>query len=73
MANAKFSTLGAQCTANAAAVATALGGGMVTSDVTALGAILTAIAVYNPPLMIQLINMTVGPGGTSLTTQLTPA
>lgn len=73
MANAKFSVLGAQCTANAAAVAAALAGGVVTADITALGAILTAIATYNPPLMIQLINMTNGPGGTTLVNQLTPS
>lgn len=71
MANAKISVLGAQCTANAAAVATALAGTVVTSDVTALGAILTALS-NNPALMVQLINLTGGPGGTSLATQLTP-
>lgn len=73
MANAKLSLLGTQCTANAAAVATALAGGIVTSDVTALGAMLAAIASTNPALMMQMINTTGGPGGTSLTTQLTPA
>jgi hypothetical protein len=72
MANAKFSTLGAQFTAQASAVATAAGGTVVTSDITALGAILTAISTYNLPLMAQLINSTNGPGGTALTSQLTP-
>ncbi len=71
MANAKFSTLGAQCAANAAAVATALAGTVVTSDVTALGAILTALSL-NESLMVQLINLTGGPGGTALSAQLTP-
>ena len=45
MANAKISTIATQCTANAAAVATALGGGIVTSDVTALGAVLMNLAL----------------------------
>lgn len=72
MANAKISTLGAQCTANAAAVATALAGGIVTSDVQALGAMLTALAAYRVDIMADLLNLTAGPGGVQPSTQLTP-
>lgn len=71
MANAKISVLGAQCTTNAAAVATALGGGVVTSDVQALGTILTNCAL-RPDIMYRMIQMTNGPGGTTLANQLTP-
>lgn len=72
MANAKISTLGAQCTANAAAVATALGGGVVTSDVQALGAVLTALATYRLDIMYEMLEIVSGPGGIQPATQLTP-
>jgi hypothetical protein len=47
MANAKLSTISAQCLTNAAAVATALGGGIVTSDVTALADFLKTLSLRN--------------------------
>lgn len=59
----KFSVLGAQCTANAAAVATALGGGVATADVTALGAILTALSTNRPDVMYMMCQTVAGPGG----------
>ena len=62
----KFSVFGAQCTANAAATATALGGGIVTADVQALGAILTAIATNRPDIMYMLCMAVSGPGGQTL-------
>jgi hypothetical protein len=45
MANAKLSTISTQCASNAAAVATALGGGVVTSDVTALADLLKTLSL----------------------------
>ena len=68
----KFSVFGAQCTANAAAVATALGGGIATGDVQALGAILSAIATNRPDLMYQLCMAVSGVGGQSLTNMPIP-
>lgn len=63
----KYSTFGAQCTANAAAVAAALGGGIATGDVQALGAILTAlVAQGRTDIMYQLGMLVGGPGGQSL-------
>jgi hypothetical protein len=68
----KFSLFGTQCTANAAAVATSLGGGIATADVQALGALLTALSAYRVDLMYELINLTQGPGGTSLANAIIP-
>ena len=45
MANVKLSTLSALCSANAAAVATALAGGIVTSDVVALADLLKSMSL----------------------------
>jgi hypothetical protein len=56
MAQARLSVIAAQCTANAAAVATALGGGIVTSDVTALGDLLKTLAL-SPDIFIPLAGM----------------
>lgn len=72
MANAKLSVLGTQLTANAAAVATAAGGSIVTSDIQALGAMLTAIAAYRVDIMYEMLQTTNGPGGIQPATQLTP-
>jgi hypothetical protein len=60
VANAKLSLLAAQCTANAAAVATALASTVVTSDVTALGAVLATLAL-SPDLAIPLIGQSTTP------------
>jgi hypothetical protein len=60
MANAKLSTIATQCTANAAAIATAMGGGIVTSDVTALGAVLACYAL-SPDLTIPTIGQATTP------------
>jgi hypothetical protein len=60
MANARLSTIATQCTANAAAVATALGGGIVTSDVTALGSVLMLLAL-SPDLMVPTIGQATTP------------
>lgn len=68
----KISTFGTQLTATAAATASALGGGITTADVQALGAILTAMAVNRPDLMYQIIQLTTGPGGQTLANQLIP-
>lgn len=70
MAQAKISTIAAQCTANAAAVATALAGGVVTSDVTALGAILATLAL-SPDISIPLLGQSTTP--TLAPTMLTPS
>lgn len=72
MANAKFSTLGAQFVANAAAIATAAGGTIVTSDITALGNILNNLGAGRLDLMWQILKTADGPGGNSLAIQLTP-
>jgi len=56
MANARLSVIATQCTANAAAVAAALAGGIVTSDVTALGDLLKTLAL-SPDVFIPLANM----------------
>jgi len=47
MANAKLSALSAQCSTNAAAAATALAGGIVTSDVVALADVLKTMSLRN--------------------------
>jgi hypothetical protein len=60
MANAKVSVIATQCTANAAAVATALGGGIVTSDVSALGAVLALLAL-SPDVITPLIGQATTP------------
>lgn len=70
MAQAKVSVIAAQCTANAAAVATALGGGVVTSDVTALGAVLALLSL-SPDIMMPLIGQATTP--TLAPTMLTPS
>lgn len=70
MAQAKLSTIGAQCITNAAAVATALGGGVVTADVTALGAVLNALAV-SPDISLPLLSIATTPATQSQ--MLTPA
>jgi hypothetical protein len=67
----KFSTFGAQCTTNAAATATALGGGITTADVQALGAMMTALAL-KPDIMVRCVALTNGPGGQTLANQLIP-
>jgi hypothetical protein len=64
MANARLSTIAAQCITNAAAVATALGGGIVTSDVSALGAVLTNLAL-SPDLMTPTIGQSTTPANAS--------
>jgi hypothetical protein len=57
-----FTNAGARITANAAAIATAMGGGTTTAEVQALGALLTAMS-NNLPVMHHAIKrdaMTVG-------------
>lgn len=51
MANAKLSVVAAQMKANAAAIATAAAGGIVTSDITALADMLNTLAL-NPDLAL---------------------
>lgn len=56
MANAKFSTLATQFAANAAAVAAAAAGTVVTSDITALADLLKTLSLRDdlalPPLLL---------------------
>lgn len=47
MANAKFSTLATQFQTNAAAIATAAGGSVVTSDIAVLANILKTLSLRN--------------------------
>lgn len=70
MAGANVSTVAAQCKTNAAAVATALGGGVVTADVTALGAVLALLAT-SQDIMIPLLGQATTPA--TQTTMLNPA
>lgn len=69
MANATVSLVAARMTANAAAIATAAGGGLVTSDIQSLGQILAALA-FNQSMAIPLIGEATTPSTAS--TMLTP-
>lgn len=69
MANAAVSLVAARMTANAAAIATAAAGGLVTSDIQALGAVLAAMAA-SAEGMIPLISLATTPANAS--TMLTP-
>jgi hypothetical protein len=62
MANARMSTIAAQCAANAAAIATAMAGGIVTTDVQALAAVLNLLAL-SPDIITPLISQAVTPPG----------
>jgi hypothetical protein len=55
MANAKLSVLATQMKANAAAIATAVAGGVVTSDITALADMLNTLAL-NPDLALPAMS-----------------
>ena len=68
MANAKFSTLATQFSTNAAAIATAAGGTIVTSDITALADFLKTLSLF-PHHCFPIIAIA-SPGLAS--TQLTP-
>lgn len=70
MANMKISAIATQLIANNAAVVTAIGGGIVTSDVTALAAVLNALAV-SQDVSIPLLSIATTPANAS--TMLTPA
>lgn len=70
MAGAKVSTLGAQMITNAAAIAGQVGGGVVTADIQALGAILNLLAV-SQDIMIPLLSQATTPATQS--TMLNPA
>jgi hypothetical protein len=70
MAQMRVSVLATQCTANAAAIAAAVGGGCVTSDITALGAILALLAV-SQDIMIPMMGQATTPA--LAPTMLTPS
>lgn len=72
MANAKISVLATQLQTNAAAVATAAAGTIVTSDIQALASMLTAMAAGRLDLMYECLQLAQGPGGVQPATQLTP-
>ena len=70
MANASISTLATQFAANAAAVATAAGGTIVTSDITALAQVLANLAndqSFSIPLIAGCVT------SATASTMLTPA
>lgn len=66
----RISVLGTQCTANAAAIAAAVAGGCVTSDITALGAILSLLGL-SQDVSIPLLGQATTPALAS--TMLTPS
>jgi hypothetical protein len=70
MAGAKISTLGAQMITNAAAIAGQVGGGVVTADIQALGAVLNLLAL-SQDVSIPLLGQASTPATAS--TMLTPA
>lgn len=70
MANMKISAIATQLLANNAAVVTAIAGGIVTSDVTALAAVLNALAL-SQDISIPLLSIASTPANAS--TMLTPA
>jgi len=70
VAQMKLSALATQCTANAAAIAAQVGGGCVTADITALGAVLAALAV-SQDVSIPLLGLATTPALAS--TMLTPS
>lgn len=70
MANSTLSNLATRMNATAAATAAALGGTVVTADVTALAAVLNALAV-NPGMSIPLLGLATTPALAS--TMLTPS
>jgi hypothetical protein len=62
MANARLSTLAAQfaVSGNQAAMATAIGGGIVASDIAALAAVMTTLSL-SPDISINLIGQSTTP------------
>jgi hypothetical protein len=67
MANAKVSVLATQFAANAAAIATAAAGGIVTSDITALADLLKTLSLRNDLLLPAMALANIANTQTNLT------